>query len=439
VEISKQQFFISFGATVFCLAGHALWNSGQLNAQQPDQQILQANRVQETPAPEYEEALVDPNDGGKFDQEWVEADLGFGDELLDPSGVAPNGDPLSHHFPAIKSSGTWLWRGHWYTETSLMMMIRKAPTRKIFSRSQMGQRQTQIGQIFGEEPLMTDSDTAHAEAGFRITIGNIIGRDGENRDHAIEASYLGSFEFDSGARLETDPNQQGTLFLEEDFGANILNTIGFSLADVHSFTYNTNLTSAELNLRTRTRLRRDRVLLQPNGKWKRDANAGRLLTTHGGLRYARITEMFNFSSDGMTSGTGRYDVNLHNDMFGLQCGGGLIFQQRNWSCGAKTTAAGMYNFADRDSTIVAVLTDGTDNSRAERLEDDHVVFLGDLNVFAFWQVRPHVGLRVSYDLLYITGIATARNNIGLNQSFPDLHLRGNALFHALSAGFEMVW
>ena len=83
----------------------------------------------------------------------------------------------------------------------------------------MGQRQTQIGQIFGEEPLMTDSDTAHAESGFRITIGNIIGRDGENRDHAIEASYLGSFEFESAARLETDPNQQGTLFLEEDFGA----------------------------------------------------------------------------------------------------------------------------------------------------------------------------------------------------------------------------
>ena len=99
----------------------------------------------------------------------------------------------------------------------------------------------------------------------------------------------------------------------------------------------------------------------------------------------------------------------------------------------------MYNFADRNSTIVAVLTDGTDNSRAERLEDDHVVFLGDLSVFSFWQVRPHIGLRVSYDLLYITGIATARNNIGLNQAFPDLHLRGDALFHALSAGFEMVW
>ena len=96
----------------------------------PDRQILQANHVQETPAPEHEEALVDPDDGGKFGQEWVEADLGFGDELLDPNGLAPNGDPLSHHFPTIKSSGTWLWRGHWYTETSLMMMIRKAPTRE---------------------------------------------------------------------------------------------------------------------------------------------------------------------------------------------------------------------------------------------------------------------------------------------------------------------
>ena len=69
-----------------------------------------------------------------------------------------------------------------------------------------------------------------------------------------------------------------------------------------------------------------------------------------------------------------------------------------------------------------------------------MVFLFESSLFAGWQIKPHVTLKVSYDLLYYTGVAIARNNARVTpEFFLPLNIRGKALNNAVTTGFEIVW
>lgn len=180
-------------------------------------------------------------------------------------------------------------------------------------------------------------------------------------------------------------------------------------------------------------------------------NSGRIATLHGGLRSLRHNEHFSFVGDGAVEldangvlqgndGSGRLDLLTHNDMFGIQIGGGLLEQYSHWHWGFKTTLGGLYNFADRKIRIdVMEPSLGAETTRSEATQDDNMVFMSECSFFAGWQVRPHVTLKASYDLLYYTGVAIARDNARITPDFLPINLRGKALFHAVSSGFEIVW
>lgn len=109
--------------------------------------------------------------------------------------------------------------------------------------------------------------------------------------------------------------------------------------------------------------------------------------------------------------------------------------KRRWPC----WPGWKINAADRQSVVVTVPAEGEAGSRAEDLGGENLGFLGELSAFASWQIHPHVALKGSYDVLFVTGLAIARDNISLAPAFPDLALRGQMFYHAISLGFEMVW
>ena len=102
---------------------------------------------------------------------------------------------FSHCLPELHSSGTRLWRGHWYTEQSLVFMLRSAPPQLRLSREanfiDVTQRTASNLSLSPynyenfQDPLTTDSGGYPAEAGIRLTFGNIIGRDDQNRAHDV--------------------------------------------------------------------------------------------------------------------------------------------------------------------------------------------------------------------------------------------------------------
>ena len=427
---------------------------------------------------------------------WVDEGIGLGSEF-----AAADGSWL-HEMPQLLSSGTWLWRGHWYTEQAVVAMYRTPPNGKILTRDPtftriiiaLGQSPT-LQFRDNQDPLQTDGQTFRAETGVKLTIGNIIGRDKNNRDHAIEFSFLGFFDF-VGRDTITATEGPGTddpdsnvrdlgnnfflldgLLLDEEVGPTSgifrlpISIVGFSNARTHAYLYEADFNSYELNLRKRSRLRRDRVLLQPNGSWNRDISSGRIFTLLGGLRLLRHNERLLWTSEGAIDGTalpfapsntasGEFESKVHNDMFGLQFGTGIQEQKAHWNWGIKTTAGILYNFADRkirietnDPTAVIPLRQLGDDA-----SDDQAVFLGEAGAHVGYHVRPNVTLKVSYDVLYYTGIAVARDGVEINgegfsqdpmvvgfrpgrvaNTFRPLELRNDALYHALSFGFEIVW
>ena len=48
-------------------------------------------------------------------------------------------------------------------------------------------------------------------------------------------------------------------------------------------------------------------------------------------------------------------------------------------------------------------------------------------------------MRMGYNVLYLNGLATAVDNLGLAGGFPRYETTGDALYHGLHAGLEMTW
>lgn len=507
-----------------------------------------ASRKQDLPPPELEHKLNLPEEGAfsptdsKGDSsggsasvgelvtdDWSGDEVHLGNEFSDSLSLDESGTSWDHEMPTLQSSGTWLWRGHWYTEQSLVLMYRAMPNNKILTRDQtftqriMGNGQSLVTQSAdNQDPLQTAGQTFKAEPGLKITIGNIIGRDRYNRDHAIEFSFLGFFDFDGRDRTvasqgpgETDGDFNvidltGSLFrldalnLDPEVGPTSglfqlpISVVGFSNALAHSYLFESDINSAELNFKRRSRLRRDRIVLQPNGKWNRDVNSGAILTLLGGLRMIRHTERILWQTSGAVDSTpllvnvsnggnpntlpqitvlspggndasGRFDMNAENDMFGVQLGADLMQQRPNYYWGIKLLGGALQNYADRQIGI-DVIDQGATSRFTDHSADDQFAFLSEAGAYVGWQIRPNVTLKVSYDLLYYTGIVLARDGIEINASdaqqtvvnnsmgipgnvnqengfvpanlsgtFRPLEVRGDALYHAIRGGFEFVW
>ena len=77
-----------------------------------------------------------------------------------------------------------------------------------------------------------------------------------------------------------------------------------------------------------------------------------------------------------------------------------------------------------------------------RLEvsDETLTFLGEGSAYAAYYVRPNTAFRIGYDVLYMNGMATATNNLGIRgDGFAKFELTGDSLYHGMSFGLETTW
>ena len=330
----------------------------------------------------------------------------------------------------VENTGTWFWRGHWYTQQDFFMMRKSQPrwrTVAVDSNSPFDpikRRPT--------NRLSTISSTHRFEPGARFTLGNILGRDERNRDNALEFTYFGLFDWIASASIGATGTSAN---VDTSLGPGLTSVPGFEDATRQAITYRSDLDNFELNLRIRSRLGRDRVVLKPNGVWVRQGNAGQIWSFMGGLRLLSIDELFVYDSVG--DDTSQLRVATHNDMFGLQCGVEFIeqFHEWNWSIGGKL--GGLVNFSDRHSRVDTTSTVASFPS-PQSLSDENMVFLAEMRLSAAYQIHPHVTLRCAYDVLFVEGFAIASENIALPH-FPVFKIDSNALYHGLSSGFELVW
>ena len=284
----------------------------------------------------------------------------------------------------IYSTGSWWWRGRWYTQMDVVVLDRD------------DHRDTPL--LFGANGLQNTRDLARHqyEPGTRLTLGRFLGRDAASRDHLVEFSFLGLFDWNDGRRLE-DQADPGMGTITTAISADPLNDFNtaFVNSDAQSFFYQSDFNDFQFNYRLQTRPGKDVLALQPDGMWVRHAVSSQVRSVFAGLRVNSINEQIDYRSEqfGQISRTdvldgldgtisqedvvtaddatrGQYLVRTNNDMFGLHFGGELTEKHDSWSWGLKGRVGGLVNLISRRSLNTARLRDQVDGEPVEVQRED---------------------------------------------------------------------
>jgi len=344
--------------------------------------------------------------------------------------------------------------------------------------------------------LSTRSLAFEPAAGYDITIGRYLGRDSDNRDQFLEFTYYGMNHWEQNAAMhQTDrPTVFGSAFggssvypiaanlpatQSETFG-NLYSVFdhrlaGFNRADNLDARYASRFDNFELNVRVRPRLRHDRMVLYQNGLWRRETQEGCSFSFLAGLRGMSLDESFLLCGSGQivveeynvpvapetTTATtrGEYDVRTHNDMVGLQIGGDAVYRKGFAELGIRMKGGVFINFADQISSILSTgglddpmgdvelydvngpYTDVNNQYYEERLARSRdVAGVAELGFTASYQVRANMVIRAAYDLMWLSGVALAPEQVDGQIGVPGrVNRNGLQFMQSLSLGIELDW
>ena len=397
-----------------------------------DQSPLRADRMPGKDLPDDNMILHDDLPPGGGDSGFIE---GFAD------GEIPDGEDhtyFQHAQAPVESSGTWLDRGNWYVRGDLVMLTRTA-TDPVDLSSFV----TLPGLIPISKAMNTQSAGFGFEPGMRLTLGHILGRDGENRDHSLEFTFLGLHEWVASHAVSVTPANIATRRLAP---TNQVLAFGFTAATEHRYRYWANLNSYEVNGRVRSRLGRDQLVMLPDGEWQREVTSGRQWGILGGVRYLSVDEEFNFAAtDGAIGAVdSTYDIKTHNRLFGVQLGAEVKEQHANWSFGVHGKAGAFVNFADQvsdvrifDANFIAAPSTST---RGESANDEQLAMVAEVGLTGAYQLRPNMAVRLGYDFMYIQGLAVAPEQLTFDSSGAPKVIAGSfAFLNGATFAFEYFW
>lgn len=387
-------------------------------------------------------------------------------------GFAPGAPENS---PCAADGGGYCCPPTWSLEQGVRILARSRTRRTNLSYERLAVAPYQTG------PITTKSLSFDVAPGYYANVARYLGRDTSNRDHFVEFSYWGMNTWDaskdiSGRQL---PYSQGGVSWSEGSLMSYFNPYdhdysldelvisdAFNNALKHELYYTSEIHNFEVNLRLHPRGRPDRLVLYPNGRWRRERQPGCYLSYLAGLRGLSIDETFAFSSSGYTpyenephdvdriTNSGRYGIRTHNDMFGFQIGGELMFRDRLWEFGARYKLGPLLNYADQVSEIAATRNThytqgdsqdefGYAQSKSHKVE---VSGLAEIGVEGTYKITPNLSFHAAYDWIFITNLALAPEQVdyyiasqvaGYNSS--RVNTNGHAMYHGLTLGLEFLW
>ena len=122
-------------------------------------------------------------------------------------------------------------------------------------------------------------------------------------------------------------------------------------------------------------------------------------------------------------------------MFGLHYGGDITQVHDDWSWGIRGGAGTLLNFVDRLSVLESNIAARQD----QKVTDQRLSWILEAAFHAKYQVRPNLAFRSGYDFIYYANVATASDNLGFLNGFPQLISDGPVYFHGGSVGFDATW
>ena len=342
---------------------------------------------------------------------------------------------LDSHLPAeTESTGTWLRRGLWFADVEGVVMSRVWNNNRLVL--------VREGSIFGPGNRGEIGESRPGWDGMpRLTLGRFLFRDLKNRDHTAEFVAYGGAEWDETVSAQSVVPNNLAVPINISQGR-----LDFSGASESNFDYSSRFYSFELNYQVTDRMTKDRMELQPDGRWVRRATPG--VTRHyiAGLRYVDLEEDVDwFANDivnpgaGFTADDGTYRVLASNNLFGPQLGAGLSLETNRWSVSASGKFGALINDAraTQDLRFTNPLTPGNDFSTD--VHDNAVSYFMQYDLTARYHLRPNVSLRLGWEGMYITSTTLAPNELSFDPVRSTITLTGDVWYYGITMGTEFYW
>ncbi len=347
--------------------------------------------------------------------------------------VAPDGtrlptieDVLAENQPCtpVVSSNCWFAPDHWYFNADFVVLSHQVSKRNPTLASSVflnGQGAVAaLNQTFGQQDL----DLGIIETG-RFTLGVWRFHDTYGWDHALEFSFLGlanwhnHFDFIGPATIDgLTPGGDALFYYKSDFN------------------------SGGIDLRwTKRAFKKDELVYDPDGFWKRDAESGSVFSFFLGIHDTELDEKFDFRIAPRTGGgTLTFHDKTTNNLLGLHVGSELDYKHDFWYVGVRGGGTPSVNFAEYTGDLLA--TDPTAGTITRH--DDKVIntpgCVSSFGLLAGWQIRPNVRVRVSYDLEWLTTIALAPSQFRLGTlTPPGINVTNDLMLTDMSLGLEINW
>lgn len=404
---------------------------------------------------------------------------------IDPSG-APNvgngvlmDNGLWDGAPAESCCSICGWGSNlppdWYTEQGVRILSRSRARDLGISYEFSSEAADQAG----TERLNTRGATPDISAAWYMMIGHRFAHDRSDRDHFVEFSFWGLNNWrDEASYIGQEIVQElsdGTIISHGNLYSgysvvNVLTTLGttvpvlngsivppgtdFDRATEHATFYSSFTNNYELNGRITPRGRPDRLVLHPNGKWRRECTPGMQMSYLYGIRFMQINESFRLHSRStvttydpdtleptdVSNYNGDYGIVTHNNLLGLQVGAEMMFQQCRWAWGIRSKIGPYVNFADQVSNISAGTPLAPEYVRRLAYSKHEAAMIGEVGFTATYKFRPNLVGRAAYDFIWVPGVALAPEQLQFNtEPVNKLNTNGLAFFHGVSFGLEWLW
>jgi hypothetical protein len=374
---------------------------------------------------------------------------------------------------AICGGGSSVPPADWYMEQDVRVLIRSRPQNFGITYT-FG---TETSTTIGTEVMNSCSTAPNISGVWGMTVGHYFARDTQNRDHFIEFSFWGGNNWQDEAAVNGQrvavTNSQGKKTSEHGnlysgyATEKVLNSLnqpvtvlngtivpGFDRADRQTTFYTSSTNNFEINGRFTPRGREDRMVLYPNGKWRRECQPGRFTTFLYGARFFQLNESFSYNSFGRTdifdpstgalidsiTNTGSYDIATHNNILGLQVGMDITFRQCRWEWGLYGKVGPGVNFSDQVSYINAGPEGAPTFVRRLAWSKHATSLVSEAGIHASYKFRPNLIGRASYDFMWITGMALAPEQIQFNPApVNQIDSDGFLFLNGLKLGLEWLW
>jgi len=346
--------------------------------------------------------------------------------------------------PFEASSGDWFSNGRWYGSAEMLWFDRSRNYRRLLAYDATLPPGPGVRLPVGS--FTTTPQPFNLAPGARITLGEYLGRDYLDRDRSLEMTYYGGLAFYQENSFNAVPGS----VLVSPLAAGVP---GFTGAQTMAQAHNSIFNSLEWNYKLHRRLGRDQLVMSPNGNWSRHAERAWLPALIIGTRVANVNESFTFTSGrkdvGPSEFSGNYAIQTQNWLWGMNFGGELVSQNEFYYWGLRGRATPAMSFTANQQSLFGVNNDPLlpapvfatgQISRATSAQQFAPGFVGDLSLFAGWNVTPNFSLKAGYDFLWVAGIATATRQFDLNNVRGNPHDGGGQIFYnGLTFGCEGSW